>query len=65
MTPAKIQVPKPNYFNYFKALALKAAGKEKQAENEFIKVANINFSNWDIAIVRKLANKQISKVQSS
>jgi len=53
------------YFNYFKALALRAAGKEKQAENEFIKVANINFSNWDIAIVRRLANKQISKVQSS
>ena len=53
------------YFNYFKALALRAAGKEKQAENEFIKVANINFSNWDIAIVRRLANKQINKVQNS
>ncbi len=50
------------YFNYFKALALRAAGKEKEAENEFTKVANINFSNWDIAIVRRLANKQLGKV---
>ena len=49
------------YFNYFKALALRAAGKEKEAENEFTKIANINFSNWNIAIVRRLANKQLGK----
>ena len=50
------------YFNYFKALSLKAAGKEKQAENEFTKIANTNFSSWNIAIVRRLANKQLGKV---
>ena len=50
------------YFNYFKGLALKAAGKEEQASNEFIKIANTNFSSWAIAIVRGLASKQIGKV---
>ena len=47
------------YFNYFKALAFKAAGKEEDAKNEFTKIANTNFSNWNIAIVRRLANKQL------
>tara|TARA_B100000959_G_scaffold283512_1_gene352605 strand:+ start:468 stop:1970 length:1503 start_codon:yes stop_codon:yes gene_type:complete len=47
------------YFNYFKALALKAAGREEEAKNQFTKIANINFSNWNIAIVRRLANKQL------
>ena len=50
------------YFNYFKGLALKAAGKEEQASNEFIKIANTNFSSWAIAIVRGLASKQLGKV---
>ena len=50
------------YFNYFKGLALKAAGKEEQASNEFIKIANTNFSSWAIAIVRGLASKQVAKV---
>ena len=49
------------YFNYFKALALRAAGKEEEAKNEFTKVANVNFSNWNIAIVRRLATKQLNK----
>ncbi len=47
------------YFNYFKALAFKAAEKEEDAKNEFTKIANTNFSNWNIAIVRRLANKQL------
>ena len=57
-------IPNENniYFNYFKGLALKAAGKEEQASNEFIKIANTNFSNWEIAIVRGLASNQLGKV---
>ena len=50
------------YFNYFKGLALKAAGKEEEAKKVFNDIATINFSNWNIAIVRRLANKQIGKV---
>tara|TARA_B100002051_G_C16739475_1_gene643314 strand:+ start:67 stop:1575 length:1509 start_codon:yes stop_codon:yes gene_type:complete len=47
------------YFNYFKGLALKAAGKDKEATRVFNDIATINFSNWNIAIVRRLANKQL------
>ena len=50
------------YYNYFRGLALKAGGKEKEATKIFTQIANVNFSNWDIAIVRNLAKKQLSKV---
>ena len=40
----------------------KLGRKEEQASNEFIKIANTNFSSWAIAIVRGLASKQIGKV---
>ena len=49
------------YFNYFRGLALKAGGKETEATKVFTQIANVNFSNWDIAIVRNLAKKQLSK----
>ena len=49
------------YFNYFKGLALKAAGKEEDANKIFKDLAKINFSNWNIAIVRRLANKQLGQ----
>ena len=51
--------PTDIYYNYFKALALKADGKEKDAEKLLIQIANVNFSDWDIAIVRNLAKKQL------
>ena len=50
------------YFNYFKGLALKAAGKEEDANKIFSEIATINFSNWNIAIVRRLANKQLGQI---
>ena len=50
------------YFNYFKGLALKAAGKEEEANKTFSEIATINFSNWNIAIVRRLANKQLGQI---
>ncbi len=50
------------YFNYFKALTLKAEMKDEQAKKIFKELANINFSNWDIAIVRALAKKQLDKI---
>ena len=49
------------YFNYFKGLALKAAGKDEEANKTFSEIATINFSNWNIAIVRRLANKQLGQ----
>ena len=49
------------YFNYFKGLALKAAGQDEEANKTFSEIATTNFSNWNIAIVRRLANKQLGQ----
>ena len=49
------------YFNYFKGLSLRANGDETSANKIFKDLANINFANWDIAIIRGLANKQLGK----
>ena len=49
------------YFNYFKGLSLRASGDEESANKIFKDLANINFANWDIAIIRGLANKQLGK----
>jgi tetratricopeptide (TPR) repeat protein len=48
------------YFNYFKGLSLRAAGQEEQAIKTFQDIAKINFSNWNIAIVKRLAKKQLA-----
>ena len=50
------------YFNYFKGLSLRAAGQEEQAIKTFQDLAKINFSNWNIAIVKRLAQKQLGGV---
>ena len=50
------------YFNYFKGLSLKAAGQEERAIKTFQDLAKINFSAWEIAIVKRLAQKQLSGV---
>ena len=50
------------YFNYFKGLTLKASRKEVNARKIFSELANINFSSWEIAIIRNLANKQLEKI---
>jgi|TARA_B110001454_G_scaffold155279_1_gene144622 tetratricopeptide (TPR) repeat protein len=47
------------YFNYFEGLSLKANGQENEAKKAFQVLEKINFSNWDIAIVRRLAKKQL------
>ena len=49
------------YYNYFKGLALKADGREDEAKNVFLQISKVNFSDWDIAIVRNLAKKQLGK----
>ena len=49
------------YYAYFKGLALKASGKDEEANKAFSEIATINFSNWNIAIVRRLANKQLGQ----
>jgi tetratricopeptide (TPR) repeat protein len=50
------------YFNYFKGLSLRAAGQEEQAIKTLQDIAKINFSNWNIAIVKRLAQKQLGGV---
>jgi len=50
------------YFNYFKGLSLRAVGQEEQAIKTLQDIAKINFSNWDIAIVKRLAQKQLGGV---
>tara|TARA_B100000676_G_scaffold300575_1_gene346445 strand:- start:4078 stop:5667 length:1590 start_codon:yes stop_codon:yes gene_type:complete len=49
------------YFNYFKGLSLKAAGENIAAEKIFTDIININFAAWDLAIVKKLAQKQLGE----
>ena len=49
------------YYNYFRGLALKAGGREKEAKKVFTQIATVNFSGWDIAIVRNLAKKQLGQ----
>ena len=49
------------YYNYFKGLALKASGQNTEAHKIFKELASFNFSDWNIAIVRNLAKKQLEK----
>ncbi len=49
------------YFNYFKGLSLKAQGKKEESLKIFKDLSNINFSNWDIAIIRGLAKNQLGE----
>ena len=48
------------YYSYFKALALKAAGKNQEAQEIFTYIANYNFNSWEAAMVRSLAKEQLS-----
>ena len=50
------------YFNYFKGLTLIASRQEENARKIFKELANFNFSSWEIAIIRNLANKQLEKI---
>ena len=49
------------YYKYFRGLALKAGGREEDANRIFTQIAKVNFSGWDIAIVRNLAKKQLGQ----
>ena len=48
------------YYAYFKGLALKQAGQEKEAMAIFDYISNYNFNSWEAAIVRSLAKKQLN-----
>ena len=50
------------YFNYFKALALKANGKKENAKEELSAIAGDNFSYLDLALVKVLAQGQLKKL---
>ena len=40
---------------------LATESKDEEANKAFSEIATINFSNWNIAIVRRLANKQLGQ----
>ncbi len=48
-----------SYHKYFKALALKATGKDKESQEIMIVLANDNFATWQNSIVKNLAKAQI------
>ena len=50
------------YFNYFKALALKANGKKEEAREVLTAIAGDNFSYLDLALVKVLAQGQLKKL---
>ena len=47
------------YYSYFKAVALKAAGKEDDAMEIFEQIANYNFNGLGVSLVRTLAGEQL------
>ena len=47
------------YYSYFKAVALKAAGKEDDAMEIFEQLANYNFNGLGVSLVRTLAGEQL------
>ena len=47
------------YYSYFKAVALKAAGKEDDAMEIFKQIANYNFNGLGVSLVRTLAGEQL------
>ena len=48
-----------SYHKYFKALALRATGKDKESQEIMIVLANDNFATWQNSIVKNLAKAQI------
>ena len=47
------------YFSYFKALALKATQKNKEASEIFEFISNYNFLSWEVGLTRNLAKKEL------
>lgn len=50
------------YFNYFKALTLKANGKKEEAKTILTDISNENFSYLELSLVKKLAKSQLDKI---
>ena len=50
------------YFNYFKALTLKANGKKEEAKTILSDISNENFSYLELSLVKKLAKSQLDKI---
>jgi hypothetical protein len=48
------------YYSYFKAVALRAAGQEGAAAEIFEQIANYNFNGLGVSLVRTLAAEQLS-----
>ena len=50
------------YFNYFKALALKANGKQEKAKEIFTSISSENFSYLELSLVKGLAHAQLKNI---
>lgn len=50
------------YFNYFKALALKANGKKEEAKEVLGSIASENFSYLELSLVKGLAQVQLNNI---
>ena len=50
------------YFNYFKALTLKANGKKEEAKTILSDISNENFSYLELSLVKELAKSQLDKI---
>ena len=50
------------YFNYFKALALKANGKKEKAKEILSAISSENFSYLELSLVKGLSQDQLQKL---
>ena len=55
----RIEPANYQYYSYFKALALKASGKQDEAKKIFEFIANFNFLSWEAGLTRGLSQKEL------
>ena len=53
--------PSNTYFQYYKAIALKSAGKRETANHIFKEISSTNFSYWQLGLVRSRAKQQLQQ----
>jgi len=55
----RIEPANYQYYSYFKAVALKASGKQDEAKKIFEFIANFNFLSWEAGLTRGLSQKEL------
>ena len=54
--------PNDIYIMYQKALAFRAVGNREEAEKILNNIANLNFSSWEVAILKKQAKTALLRL---